>query len=39
MFNTLIKFLKSQLKNQTPAEFIKNLINNIKYKDYLKQTE
>ncbi len=38
-FITLIKFLKSQLKNQTPAEFIKNLINTIRYKDYLKDLE
>ena len=38
-FNTLIKFLQSQLKNQTPAEFIKNLIQTIKYKERLKQTE
>jgi superfamily I DNA/RNA helicase len=38
-FNTLIKFLKSQLKNQTPAEFIKSLVNHIRYHQYLKDTE
>jgi hypothetical protein len=38
-FNTMIKFLKSQIKNLTPAEVIKTILNTIKYEQYLKESE
>lgn len=34
-FNTIIKFIKSNLENATPAIVISQIVSNIKYKDYM----
>ena len=36
-FTTTIKFLEAQLSGSTPAEFIKNVTNQIRYEDYMKK--
>lgn len=34
-FNTIIRFVENQLETLTPDKIIENIVNNIKYKDYL----
>ncbi len=36
-FTTTIKFLEARLPQATPAEFIKNITNQIRYEDYIKK--
>ncbi len=38
-FNTVIKFLKSQITNMNVGDFIQSIVSNIKYKDFLIKTE
>ncbi|MEF2174858.1 MAG: UvrD-helicase domain-containing protein [Candidatus Absconditabacteria bacterium] len=34
-FNTIIRFIENQLETLTPDKIIENIVNNIKYKDYV----